>query len=177
MSFDKTLASVVLVGAMSLGLAGKAYATANSNSITVDNIKFTIETDKPVYGLGQNVYMTYRVTNLRSESVTFGFSSSQQYDFSIYGDTLDWRWSDDKVFAHVLTSFSLSPNEFEEFNAISPQIPLTADLGTHSVSGVLTDWPPSLNSEVAVDIEIIPEPATLSLVALGGLAVIRRKRN
>ena len=38
------------------------------------------------------------------------------------------------------------------------------------------DWPPSPQTIQAQTIEIVPEPATLSLLALGALAAIRRRR-
>jgi hypothetical protein len=44
----------------------------NSNSVVKDGIEYYIQTDKPVYHLGENVHMLYRVTNLTEGPVEVG---------------------------------------------------------------------------------------------------------
>lgn len=70
-TFKKTLATIVLAGALGCGLASKVEATSttDSNSIIQDGIEYYMQTDKSVYSLGQDVEILYRVTNLDGNSV------------------------------------------------------------------------------------------------------------
>ncbi len=147
-----SVGTIIYAGA--LGLLPRVYGEerenndliTNSSSIIMDDIGHSIQTNKAVfYDLGENVEMTYKITNLGNEDANFFFPTGQQYDFlvekkiepsmqfpqlkitepvcpaeDVYSKI--WRWSDDKFFIQTITTFVLSPNESKEFNVIWPQI-------------------------------------------------------
>jgi len=84
-----------------------------SVSIVEDGITLTISLQKTEFRLGENIDVSLTLTNNRYENVTFGFSSSYQYDFIIYDKNFEevCAWSDNKVFAQALTSITLEPGK------------------------------------------------------------------
>lgn len=181
----KSLKSLAYAGIIGLALAGggrEAKATLNSNSIIKDNIEYYMQTDKAVYDLGENVEMLYRVTNLGSENITFNFDDQVQYCFLVKdnGNTI---WDTPKAGFPGGSIFVLQPNNFKEYskdwNMLNNQ-GSSIRPGTYYVTGSL--HPVFLIQEdkyapVSVQVEIIPEPATLGLVGLGlaGLYLNRKK--
>jgi hypothetical protein len=144
----------------------------NSNSIILDEIEYYIQTDKSVYNLGENVEMLYRVTNLRDESVTFGFPHYPGYQFLVEKDG-EQIWDAPKGWLQVPTGLRLLPGETREFpNDYAPPLiwPMRdnennlVDLGTYNVIGGLYGYD---YTKVAVPIDIVPEPSSFLLLALG----------
>jgi hypothetical protein len=144
----------------------------NSNSIILDEIEYYIQTDKPVYSLGENVEMLYRVTNLRDESVTFGFPHFPVYQFWVEKDG-EQIWSAPNSWLFSVTELTLLPGEFREFpDDFSPPFIWRmrdnennlVDLGTYNVIGGLYGYD---YTKIAVPINIVPEPSSFLLLALG----------
>ncbi|MDO8681985.1 MAG: BsuPI-related putative proteinase inhibitor [Armatimonadota bacterium] len=77
-----------------------------------------LKTDRDSYTKGQPVRMEFIIRNTTSKTVTYRFSSGQQYDFWAILDGREvWRWSHDKATIQVLTSFDLKPGESKTFKA------------------------------------------------------------
>jgi len=176
---------VWVVGVVVLGLlALPAQATlVDSNSIIRDGIEYYMQTDKSIYDLGENVEMLYRVTNLGGEDVMFGFTSGPVDDRCDYmvdqnGERI---WDNlGRPRTRVLTSFTLSTLESMEYTYYwnmtdlddNPIIP-----GYYDITGALGDLRAIYADRyvpVSVYIQVIPEPATLVLLAAGGLSMLGR---
>jgi hypothetical protein len=166
------------------GLTSIARAE-NSNFLILDDIKYYIQTDKSIYNLGENVEMTYKVTNLRDESVTFNFNIDPVFQFSVNKDD-EIIWNVPTVFLQHGAQFTLLPGETREFpDLVEFPPPLIWDmrnnenelvgLGTYDVIGRLNSF--EYDSKVSVPINIIPEPSTIILLSFGLLPILRKKRN
>jgi hypothetical protein len=172
--------AVVLI----LGFAQIAIATSiDSNSIIKDGIEYYVQTNKSVYNLGENVEMLYRITNLKSENITFGFPHSPEYQFWIEKDD-DQIWAAIRFRTQIPTAFTLLPGESKEFPLVPPLIWNMHDsgnnmvgLGSYNVIGGLYGSSGQYDyTKVAVSIEIVPEPITLILFGMGFVKILRRKK-
>ena len=180
---NKNWKSVVCAGIVILASVVPAKATlVDSNSIVDLGIEYYMQTDKAVYDLGENIQMLYRVTNLRDDDVDFIFSYGQ------LDNTCDWMvdqdelriWDNlDRPVIFVGTSFTLNPSESYEYTHTWDMTYKNGDNilpGNYTITGVL-DYPSSYERyvPVSVSIGVIPEPATLLLLALGGLMLRKRR--
>ncbi len=115
-----------------------------------------------------------------SSSVLLNFPTSRQADFLIDGVH---NWSDSRSFMYVLTqvgvgwgsqdpwwglltdSFSLAPGDHWVIAYLAP-MPYMAGV----------DQPDWYGYSEPYTFTVVPEPATMSLLSLGGLALLRRRR-
>jgi hypothetical protein len=194
----KSLNKLICAGLSIFFIIASAKATiVNSNFIVQDGIEYYIQTDKAVYYLGENVEILYRLTNLTDNPVSIG----EVLLFGPYYDVIITDNGDNKVWRYLLTlppppvvmpyfkMFDLEPYESKEFqtawgltndNGTSDQTDDShVDPGIYKITGELFLTFPYLDKKVPVtlDIEIIPEPCSLSLLAAGLMAVFSyRKR-
>jgi len=151
-------------------LPGRAGATlVNSNSIIKDNIEYYMQTDKSVYSIGETVDMLYSATNLGPQDVTIGWVAADplaHYAFEVrHGHHQIWRYN------YLSTVFG-----FERFTLLDDDFPVSP--GTYTAIGELNLLPsPKCNRiPVSVSIQVIPEPATIFLLALPALVLLRTRR-
>lgn len=158
----------------------------DSNSIIRDGIEYCIETDKFVYDLGENVEMLYRVTNLRDEEWRVdGFFPIMDITVAAReGEVFNeiWNWSWDKVHPMGPVVFRLQPGESAEISEIWTQIDLNGSVEIEDHTQV----PPGIyrtigvfyptHSSIAVDVTIIPEPATSALLGMGFARLLVRSK-
>jgi hypothetical protein len=87
-----------------------------STSFVGSSAELTIKTQKMEFNRGENIEIKLTVKNYRDENVSFTFPNEYQYDFVVYDENFSqvWVWSEDKMFAQVLTDFTLGPGESRE---------------------------------------------------------------
>ncbi|MCK4849720.1 MAG: PEP-CTERM sorting domain-containing protein [Phycisphaerae bacterium] len=175
---------LICFGVGLLGVLPIAQANAtplNSNSTVKDGIEYYIQTDKGTYDLGEELNILFRLTNLTDQALDFGFAFGprrRQCRFIVETEAeviWDTNWL---PVTGALTSFTLDPLETNEFTELGdepdqgkPTLP-----GHYEITGSLNY---SEGHEryvpVSVQIEIIPESATLALLLAGGLLLTRRR--
>ena len=185
---NKNLKSVVCAGIVVLAIAGCAKANlVNSNSIIEEGIEYYVQTDRAVYNLGEDVETLYRVTNLRDEtwSVTAFIPVMVIIVEEREGESFNEIWPCEQ-YPLALVPFHLEPNGYADISVIWPQIDTMGTWeieddtqvspGIYRISGSFHSRS-AVDSTVAVDITIIPEPCSLTLSGAGFVVLILlRKR-
>jgi len=182
----KRMKSVVCAGIVILASVVPAKATlVDSNSIIEDNIEYYIQTDRAVYNLGEDVETLYRVTNLRDEtwSVTAFIPVMVIIVEEREGESFNEIWPCEQ-YPLALVPFHLEPNGYADISVIWPQIDTMGTWeieddtqvspGIYRISGSFHSRS-AVDSTVAVDITIIPEPCSLVLF-VGGLLIVKIAR-
>jgi hypothetical protein len=155
--FKKILSKIVFASLVLLALAGTKEVRAtcvNSNSVVEGDIEYYMQTDKPVYSLGENVKMMYRLTNLSHiNSVTFEFRNMQQWFFEVRkGTARIWAWP--KWVNPALSQFTLYPGDvrgyLKEWDMMNDNTGTIVTPGTYDVIGSLL----SLQRYVPVSVQI-----------------------
>ncbi len=172
---------------------GRTRATlVNSNSIIEDNIEYYMQTDKSVYNIGETVDMLYSATNLGPENVTVGWVVADplaHYTFAVMqGDAQIWRYNYLAI-VFGFEPFKLGPYQTRAYQTtwnlmhnngtpwhLDDDFPVSP--GTYSAVGQLVLIPSFKCNRVpvSVSIQVIPEPATIFLLAFPALALLRKRR-
>ena len=173
----KILKKLVCAGIVTLVLVGCAKATlVDSNSIVRDGIEYYIQTDKSVYDLGEDVEILYRITNLTDEEWRVTGAASLRFIFvapkgAEWFESI-WYWVEPSP--PGTAGFTLQPNGSVEVSVVWPQIDTQGtphELGddTQVTPGIyrITGRLKPTNTNVAVDITIVPEPGSLILFVVG----------
>ena len=188
----KNLKTLFYAGLFTLALAGCAKATlVNSNSVVEDSIKYYIQTDKSVYNLEEQVEMLYRVTNVSENPVDIGEVLNCEYAWCTFIITDDdntdiWEYLRGGGPPCGWIMLHLEPDESKELQITWDMMndngtwqkddDYPVDPGSYNITGELrlSNAYSDEKVHVSVSIEIIPEPSTLLLLALGGLLLRRR---
>jgi len=174
--------AVLVAVAFVFGMPSMVCATLiNSNSIIEYDIEYYIQTDKSVYGLGEDVEMLYRVTNVGEGDATFWFGGSPEWNFWVEKDG-QHIWKAVNGWYLDITQFTLSPGGYKEYPYIwdmRDDEDILVSAGEYSVIGGF-DAGAAENyeySKVSVGVEIVPEPTSITLLTVGLFGVIlNRKR-
>jgi hypothetical protein len=179
----KTMMVVMVVGIFGIS---ESLRAAISNSVIEDNIEYYIEVEKSVYDLGEDVEFLYRITNLRDEEwrvITYYPIVDvvvDEKDGEDFNEIWNWSWS--QVYPMGPTVFTLGSQESMELNASWPQINLHGSVeiedhtqvlaGSYRLSGIcyISDV------SIPVDIDIVPEPGSVTLFIMGISVLMRSKR-
>jgi hypothetical protein len=174
-------------------LPGRAGATlVNSDSIIRDNIEYYMQTDKYLYNTGETVDMLYSATNLGPEDVTLGWVVADPLAHCTFevmqGDDKIWRYNYLPVVLGF-EKFTLGPYQSRAFQTtwnlmhnngtpwqLDDDFPVSP--GTYSAVGELNLVPfPKCNTvPVSVSIQVVPEPATIFLLAFPAFVLLRSRK-
>ena len=151
----------------------------SANSVEAAEIELSVATDKPSYWVGEDITVSVMAYNPNDYEVGLSFPSGFQASY-IMDDIYDW--SSDKLFTQAFTYVTIGPESFHSWNLEhdweytyrSRTYGYDLSIGTHSVVGYLAGG--YTGNCQAVEFEVVPEPATLSLLALGGVVMLRRRR-
>jgi hypothetical protein len=167
---------VVCFSGLIFWLATAKATLVNSSTTIQDGIEYYIQTDKAVYDLGQEVEIRYRITNLTDQQwqvggVTPGWMIFVAPKGAEWFDGI-WEWAEPGPPGP--TGLRLQPNEFMEISEMWPQINMQ---GTPHEPGDDIQIPPGIyritaclkltDTNVAVDVTIVPEPTSMALFLAG----------
>jgi|DewCreStandDraft_2_1066082.scaffolds.fasta_scaffold00397_40 hypothetical protein len=92
---------------LSVGIVSPAKAEVRKGGIV-----YALAADKTIYNAGEEVSLTFTITNTTSEIVKFEFAHGQEYDFIIrQGGQEVARWSLGKAFTEVEKTLPLAPGK------------------------------------------------------------------
>jgi hypothetical protein len=95
-----------------------AYSQQHAE-IRHDDLRYTLTSDKAVYGVNEPVALTFRITNVGNTDVKFEFATTQQYDLIIMrGTTQIARWSVGQTFPQVDLDLVLAAGKSLTYNTL-----------------------------------------------------------
>ncbi len=157
----------------------------SANSVEAAEIELSVATDEPSYSLGEDITVSVTAYNPNDYEVTLQFGDTLQASY-IMDNVYDW--SSDKIFLQVLTevtigavsSYNWDLDHDWEYTVGPSTYGYDLSIGTHSVVGALQEQigePPGNYTYYSqpLEFEVVPEPATLGLVLLGRLILLRRR--
>lgn len=119
----KSLRNLAYAGLVGLALAG-GWGEAkgdliNSNSKVVDNIEYYMEISKPICNPGEEVQISYRVTNQTANPLTFNFKNQVSYYFKVTkNNTIIWYNMDGESKAQIDPEIISQLSNADEVSAI-----------------------------------------------------------
>ncbi len=137
-------------------------------------IEVTVSTDKTVYDYLEPISVSVTATNPNDYTVTLEWPTSGQAAY-IMDDTYDHR-----AYIGVLPVFTyrdIAAHESYTWTYDHLFDYYTPGVGEHFVTGVVIyDGINDGDQSDPFSFEVVPEPGTLSLLAIGGLAMLRRRK-
>jgi hypothetical protein len=180
----KRLKTMVVIMVVSVFGISESLRAAISNSVIEDDIEYYIEVDKSVYNLGEDVEFLYRITNLSDEERRFIGSFplfdvlAEEKDGEDFNEIWNLTWGQAGPMGPMV--YGLGSHESIEINALWPQINLHGSVeiedhtqvlaGSYRLSGIC--YPTDVS--IPVDIDIVPEPGSLSLLLAGSIALLKK---
>ena len=130
-------------------------------------VDISVETDKPIYQFGEEVMISVTAYNPRSDAITLALHLDPTVSYMMDG-VFDWK-------EYHVGLPAIGDVVFEPFQSRTWELTHGAwesqfyplEIGTHSVVGELIDY----GFSEAVEFEVVPEPATILLLGLGGLVL------
>ena len=155
---------------LAVAVLGCSLSTAHGTLVDI-----TVFTDKPVYNLNEDVIVTVTATNPNPYSVTLSLNHEPTASYSM-DDSFNWALYQTGFPAIVTFTFAPSQSHsWDMVHALYERSIYPLSLGLHSVIGELLVYVPDddppfiLLVSDSLEFEVIPEPATILLFAVGAL--------
>jgi hypothetical protein len=136
------------------------------------NLEFIVATDKPAYGLGEDLIVYVSALNLDSSPVQLGFPSMLQASYQLDGV---FDWTEGKGFFDIPSSVTIGANETFTWNLTygSDERSLyQLEVGVHSIVGEVVGY----GYSTPVEFQVIPEPSIMLILGTGALVLRQRRR-
>jgi len=138
--------------------------------IRADIVEISVETDKLTYLLDEEVVVSITAYNPNPDPVILYFGDTLHASY-LMDDVFDW--SQGKEFAQVISNITINPYEsemWERVHGLEEMNIYPLSIGTHTVVGEVVGYGQSLPK----NFHVIPEPSVVSLLAYGGLVLLRK---
>ncbi len=138
-------------------------------------LEITVDTDKDIYQVGEDVHIYVLAYNPNSGPVTLTFLTSIESSYVI-DDIYNWAYyqiSNPSSHSIILGPYASKMWDFIHGTSEQNIYPLT--VGNHSVVGQVGAIELSNINSAPIQFEVIPEPATLALFCLGFLLIRHQK--
>jgi len=129
-------------------------------------------TDKESYSLGEEVVVSVIAYNPDPNPVTLNFATSLEASY-LMDDVYDW--TEGKFFIQFGRQLTIDPYGSYTWDLTHGHHEMELyllDVGTHTVRGEVVGY----GYSSTVQFQVIPEPATILLLTLGGLLLTSRRR-
>ena len=140
---------------------------AEATAINISTI-----TDKGSYSLAEEVVVSVTAYNPDPNPVTLSFATSLEASY-LMDDVYDW--TEGKFFTQFGRQITIDPYDSYTWDLTHGYHEMELyplDVGTHTVRGEVVGY----GYSSTVQFQVIPEPATLLLLTLGGLLLTNRRR-
>ena len=130
---------------MLLSCGGPAGGAAGQESGAEHALNLSVQTDRPVYRVGESVQFTLTLSNSSARAATLHCKDAQRFDLTIVdrsGQQI-WRWSEDQMFAQMLSEETIRPGKSRTYAAVFPGTPTP---GEYRASGVVVCLEPALSA-------------------------------
>ena len=135
-------------------------------------VDITMETDKSIYQLGEDVVVSVTAVNPTNEPVQLGFGSSLQATYQMDGV---FDWTEGKVFAQSLTYVNLpafGSYRWDLIHGSKERELYPLDLGIHIVVGEVVGY----GTSSPIEFSVVPEPSIILLISIGSIYIRLVKR-
>ncbi len=151
--------------------------TLTSPLVNAAIVDISVETDKPIYQLGEEVMISVIAYNPNPEPVTLtcGFYQSSYIIDGVYD------WAEGRSGPAVITYVTIEPDDlatWEHAHGFNEMLEYPLDIGTHSLVGEvlaaeLLDTGQS--QSLSIEFQVVPEPITALLFGAGMFWIRTRK--
>jgi hypothetical protein len=101
--------SGILVSLLLIGLLALAFSIQPVKAD--EQLELTMTVEKTDYYVGEPINVTFTVTNISNQTITFEYWA-KTFDFMVYNDTgLIYQWSKSRIFPFFIVDLSLDPGE------------------------------------------------------------------
>ncbi|MBM7866801.1 LysM peptidoglycan-binding domain-containing protein [Heliobacterium gestii] len=125
----------------------------------INNIRYTLYTNKAVYRRGEPILITFIKTNVGAQPITLNYPSSQRYDLNVelgLSGIEVWRWSRGRSFNPVAETIVLRPTEYQAFQETWNQSSNTGQEIRYPGRYILTATNLGTRQGVSVEFELQP---------------------